>query len=258
MISPVQIIEANFAQHIRRLPSLTPGMAVVDSDHLSYADCGLSCDTFNLLHIRSGADLQYPELQAAIEHYRQKNFAFTIWAEENQLGPNVREIAARAGFSATNREPGMLLDLQAYVPASAPHHANIRPVSALPDIMDSAGIVARNWRPPDSNVITYYARVAPAILAGNSGVFIYLYYHEASPVASIQMLLSEETTAGIYNLSTLGEYRGRGIGTALMTYALNQAQKLGCRYAVLQASEDGPGIYQRLGFEVITYYSELH
>ena len=47
-----------------------------------------------------------------------------------------------------------------------------------------------------------------------------------------------------------------GIGSALMTYALNYAKEAGYQRAILQATEAGIGIYQRYGFEAITKYYE--
>jgi GNAT superfamily N-acetyltransferase len=77
-------------------------------------------------------------------------------------------------------------------------------------------------------------------------------------VAAVELFFSEKQTAGIFNLSTLQEYRGKGIGTALISYALHEAKKQGYIYAALQASEEGLRIYERLGFVTETYFYELH
>jgi ribosomal protein S18 acetylase RimI-like enzyme len=71
------------------------------------------------------------------------------------------------------------------------------------------------------------------------------------------MFSSGNGNLGFYALATLENYRGKGIGSAVMTFALNKAKMLGYRNVILQASEDGIKIYQKLGFEIKTVYYEF-
>ncbi|HEX5167862.1 MAG TPA: GNAT family N-acetyltransferase [Cyclobacteriaceae bacterium] len=75
-------------------------------------------------------------------------------------------------------------------------------------------------------------------------------------VAVIEMFPSDEATVGLYGLATRREFRGKGIGSAMMTYALNKAMTLGYENVILQASPDAIGIYKRYGFKVVTRYYE--
>ena len=77
-----------------------------------------------------------------------------------------------------------------------------------------------------------------------------------TPAGVVEIFASDRETIGLYGLATLLSFRGRGIGKALMTYALNLALRNGYQQAVLQASEDGIGIYERLGFREITTFYE--
>jgi ribosomal protein S18 acetylase RimI-like enzyme len=54
--------------------------------------------------------------------------------------------------------------------------------------------------------------------------------------------------AGIYDVATLPEARGRGLGTALTLAPLLDARQAGYRIGVLQSSEMGFGVYKRMGF----------
>lgn len=61
--------------------------------------------------------------------------------------------------------------------------------------------------------------------------------------------------AGIYDVEVLKHTRFRGVGTALVHAALQQAIALGHRYAVLAATGAGFGVYTRLGFREVTRIS---
>jgi GNAT superfamily N-acetyltransferase len=56
------------------------------------------------------------------------------------------------------------------------------------------------------------------------------------------------TTSGIYDIATRADARQRGIGSAMFAHLLREAKRYRHHYAVLQASADGMGIYQRAGF----------
>ena len=76
----------------------------------------------------------------------------------------------------------------------------------------------------------------------------YLALWQKTPVA-IPALYLEAEVAGIYFVATLPEARGKGIGTHVTQTALEDAQKLGYRVAILQTSAMGKNVYQRLGFQ---------
>jgi GNAT superfamily N-acetyltransferase len=61
-------------------------------------------------------------------------------------------------------------------------------------------------------------------------------------------LISGETL-GIYNIATLPEARGRGVGTAVTGMLLRVAAERGCTHAVLHSSSMGRPVYERLGFD---------
>ncbi|NMG10772.1 GNAT family N-acetyltransferase [Brasilonema sp. UFV-L1] len=62
-------------------------------------------------------------------------------------------------------------------------------------------------------------------------------------------------TQARYDIATRAEYRHRGIGSAMFSYLLREARFYQHRYAVLQASTDGIGIYLKAGFTPI---GEVH
>jgi predicted GNAT family acetyltransferase len=53
------------------------------------------------------------------------------------------------------------------------------------------------------------------------------------------------------NVATLKEWRGKGLGAAVTLQPLLDAREQGYRVGVLEASDMGNKVYQRLGFKEI-------
>jgi ribosomal protein S18 acetylase RimI-like enzyme len=253
-----QLIDDNFFQHSWKLTDNIEGMQVAFTESMSIADCGLSCDTFNIIYLRNTEKLALADLQQAKQHFESKGFAYTLWVEESQLDTKAKELLTSAGMEVTNREPGMLLDLLSFSPIDTNSFSHIKKVTTPEEIIHFAQIVAQNWQPPDQNLVNYYIKATPAILSSNSPSHFFIYYLSGKPVAGVELFVSDFETAGIFGLSTLVDYRGQGIGSTLFTYVLNKAKRQGCAQVVLQASEDGIGIYKKLGFSTETHFYEWH
>ena len=253
----VNYITENFELHARSIPSQTEGMQVYYSPNLTYVDSGLSCDTFNIIHINNRNALTGPELVAALTHFRQKDFAYCIWVSAENLMEPVRQLFDKAGVTEQNQEVGMVLDLSSYQPILSDLHQNARFAETHQHVADYAQVIAANWSPPDQHVVTYFQQTADHYLTEDNKTLLAIYYADGKPVSTIELFPTDDETIGFYSLATLSDTRGRGIGSALLSFALNKAKTLGYRRAILQASDDGIRIYQRLGFEVVTMYYEF-
>ena len=160
------------------------------------------------------------------------------------------------GVQVQNSEPGMVLGLNKYEVINSPLHQNVELVHTPNQLAEFAESIAANWSPPDQNVILYYQQVAPAILNPDHQVQLLLYREAGQVVSCLEMFPSDEHTLGFYSLATLEVYRGRGIASAMLTFALNRAKALGYKQVILQASEDGLRIYEKVGFRQIGRYYE--
>jgi ribosomal protein S18 acetylase RimI-like enzyme len=69
-------------------------------------------------------------------------------------------------------------------------------------------------------------------------------------IVTIGTLFVGSQSVGIYDLVTHDDYRRRGIGSAMFEQLLKDARASNRRFAVLQASSDGLGIYLRAGFRI--------
>ncbi|MHA2400565.1 MAG: GNAT family N-acetyltransferase [Promethearchaeota archaeon] len=62
------------------------------------------------------------------------------------------------------------------------------------------------------------------------------------------MFSKNSGAAGLHTVSTLPEYRNKGLTLTINRSALVNAFKMGYRVVVLQASNQGERVYRKLGF----------
>jgi GNAT superfamily N-acetyltransferase len=82
---------------------------------------------------------------------------------------------------------------------------------------------------------------------------MYVGYAEGAPVVS-GLGWRTGRTIGVYAISTIPAARRRGYGAAMTARVVTDGLAAGCEVAVLQASEVGRPIYERLGFRVDVRY----
>jgi ribosomal protein S18 acetylase RimI-like enzyme len=66
-----------------------------------------------------------------------------------------------------------------------------------------------------------------------------------------------DSTLVIYNVATIPEARGRGLGRLVTLVAMREAVAMGAKVAVLESSEIGLSVYRRLGFTEVGRYRVL-
>lgn len=90
--------------------------------------------------------------------------------------------------------------------------------------------------------------------AAFSAAATWLAIGEDGPVGTVQGLLGRHRIASVQNLGVLPEYRGLGVGTALLSAALAGFRRDGATRVGLEvtaANHDAVGLYRRLGFRSI-------
>ena len=75
-------------------------------------------------------------------------------------------------------------------------------------------------------------------------------------VVATSMSIRTDATVGIYSIATVPEARGRGIGTAMTWHLIADADP-GWDVAVLQASDIGRPVYERMGFKLVREFVEF-
>jgi ribosomal protein S18 acetylase RimI-like enzyme len=171
--------------------------------------------------------------------------SFTWWLAPHLESTAWRQHLLAHGFQYDSNTPGMAIDLDA-LPQPAEHPLTIREVEEPQMLAEWVRVFVRGFEMP--------VEMAPGFLSLLQSLGIdlplrhYLGYLNDKPVASSTLFLGAGV-AGIYNVATVAEARGQGIGSAMTLAPLYEARAMGYRASVLQSSKMGYGVYQRLGFQ---------
>lgn len=244
-------LEANFAQLIRWYAS-RPGGEVVEA-----ADVTICCTGVPFRSVNCAVEI---DLDPATADERIAEVG--AWFDERGhpwrwlVGPSSRpddlgERLARAGYEPNRGSVGMALDLDGFVPETPPPGVEIVTVD------DLAGLAAwesiqRTALDLDETRTRAWGDAQDRALSADVPLHDWIAFLDGVPVASAALFVAGGV-AGIYNVATVPEARGRGIGRAVTAAALAEAVRRGERTAVLGASELGYPVYRRLGFRDVSY-----
>ena len=79
----------------------------------------------------------------------------------------------------------------------------------------------------------------------------YLVYYENKPVGS-GTLIHQGTIGGVFNITVLPEYRGKGLGRAMTQFLMQRSHELGLQKTILLSSPLAEKLYASLGFKKVS------
>jgi ribosomal protein S18 acetylase RimI-like enzyme len=185
-----------------------------------------------------------------LDNFRAYRVTSCSWWLETHLQPlGWQAILDAFGFVLSTDTPGMAVELSS-LPRSTAHSSQlmVRSVVDLETLAEWSQTFVQGYGIPEEWEEPFYNLIASLGLELPSRHYIaYLY---GKPVATSSLFLGAGV-AGIYNVCTIEEARGQGIGAIMTLTPLHQAFSMGYRLGVLQSSELGFRVYQRLGFKTV-------
>jgi len=165
-----------------------------------------------------------------------------------------RPLVAELGLALlpdSPRMPGMALHpLPASGGTPAPPGHEIRRVTDARGLADHADVLADGFGMPRA----WAAAFATDRMAAAPGIAFYVGYQDGAPVTS-GVGVQTGRTIGVYNIATVEAARRRGLGAAMTMRVVDEGAAAGCDTAILQASEMGLSVYERLGFRTVVEYA---
>ena len=228
-----------------------PGAVVERVDGVALIVTGLPLRVFNQVLIEG--DPVAPEvIEAAVATTRARGDRFVVnlrAGTDDQYLPLMAELDL-VPLSAEPWMPGMAFHpLPALgTVAPAPGH-EIRRVTDGPGVRDHILTAAAGFEMS----VDWIEAIMTEALAARPEAAVYVGYTDGHPV-STGLGIRTGRTIGVYNIATLEIARRRGYGAAMTMRIVDDGAADGCDVAILQASEMGRPIYERLGFRTVVEY----
>lgn len=181
------------------------------------------------------------------QHFESKGLPFTWQVDSGDNPIDLAERLEKAGF-VRDETPGMAAKIGELIEPRILEGFRCERVQTSQQLTDYAKLLVKAYGMPEFGwdfLINGWTRlgVVPDFQH-------YIGYLNDVPVAT-SMVLYGEGVAGLFNVATLPEARGKGVG-ALISYApFIDAGKRGYKVGILHASSMGYPVYKRLGFEEV-------
>lgn len=204
-----------------------------------------------ILHSRLDERTADAEIREQIAFFTQLNQRFEWKAYAHDAPPDLENRLVAHGFQPENPDAVMVLDLQAAPSALLrPVAADVRRITRRDQLGDVIAVETQVWggdfgwirqRLGDHLEIPNYVSVYVAYVDGQPACTGWVYYHPHGQFADL------------WGGSTLPDYRGRGLYTAVLAARVQEAVQRGYHFLTIDASPMSRPIVARHGFRLLTY-----
>jgi ribosomal protein S18 acetylase RimI-like enzyme len=217
------------------------GGVVHDVDGLVVCLTGVPAEPFNPTLVARTPDDVDGALVAAAEHCSGVGLALGIDLEPS-VHRDVRDAAERGGCSLVESRPGMALRVTDLVPPPDPAGIHVREVTDHATLKKVAGSDAIAFGVDPALTEAFL----PAAVLNDPQQRVFAAFDGDEVVGAGESLLADGVL-GVFGISTRPSFRRRGIAAAVTSRVI-EASSGDADLAVLQASDLGFGVYERLGF----------
>jgi GNAT superfamily N-acetyltransferase len=246
-------VEADLVEHVARLHEPPVGEVHRDAGAVWFTTGLPSVNDNGVLRDALAPDHPDQDIERLLQPFLAGGLPLMWWRFTGEAGddPAVASALARHGFTLDSDRPGMGLDLSRSSPPPPPHGITIHRVRDEAMFRGWADVVGRAFDDPDfedGNSVVMGLRMG----FGDDAPFRHFLCRLEGAWVGASTLSLGAGVAGLANISTVPEHRGRGIGVAAAGAALTDARAIGLRIAALSADDAGVGVYEKLGFSPVS------
>lgn len=244
-----KLIQKNFIEKVTIAAKQGKDMLVTQTKDFVLVDSGMPSDTYNVCVVLNDEIDNKSILEQAISYFKNKKYPMALWCwdflkefktmlDKSQLTLGEINIGMYAETNTLNPNPII------------PSNCFLKAVENQNEIKAYGNIITTLFGEclEGKCIKLYYDSLSEKSLQLNNPIKNYLGYMNGEAVCTGSAVFTRDSV-GIYDIATLPEYRKHGLGSAMFHYILSDIKKNFNGLCVLQASEEGMGIYKKAGFE---------
>lgn len=242
-------LDLNMVEKFMHLPRLMK-MEVSDQDGLTLINTRIPSDMFNIVCMTK----RKVDVSSVFEKFLSHKLPFAWWVGFDEDHAECKQDIEKTGAKCDKTENGMAAIIGELSRDRRCADLEILQVSNRSVLRDFIGVY-QELIPHDADSIgRFYSQAADYIIDPESSLKLFVGYYKGRPVATSALFL-HAGVAGVWDVTTLPDFRKKGIGTDMTLSALfcaydNYKYLIG----VLTASADGEPVYRKIGFSKIKDY----
>lgn len=253
-------MQTNFVEQMTGLVRYVPSLKQLPSFDIKVVHSSIQDDTYNyVLDSLLNSEGLSVRIAQIVDGFKKTETPFSWWVSPLDTPQRLSEHLLEQGLLLKEKNQGMFCPLKEW---AAPE---IAPVDSSSSLQFERVISLDGWKLFANVLMTLgfrnayeeiYSKIPSSVYCGEeSKREVYIGLLNGAPVVT-GFIVFHAGVAGIYYIATDPQWRKRGFGTAMLCHLLQCAQLRGYEIAVLQASEEGYSLYERLGFRTCCQFIE--
>jgi ribosomal protein S18 acetylase RimI-like enzyme len=187
-------------------------------------------------------------IESVISYFREHHLPFMWYIGPDSTPENLGEALQSHGLSYGGNAPAMAINLCDLEERALPQGFTVEPVDDLDKLRTFFDLWCESYPFPQGlGDIYYHIFTSEGFKLDHPNRF-YVGYLDGEPVASSRVFLGEKV-ASLWWVSCHPSARGKGIGSAMTYFPLNEAMSDGYNVGSLYATKMGAHVYPKLGFK---------
>jgi GNAT superfamily N-acetyltransferase len=220
-------------------------------DDVVWGSTGLPLQAFNgALAATFSDETADARIEAVLEYFRELRLDMSWWVGPTSPQGLGNRLEAH-GLIPEGVAPGMAVSLAGWSAPPVPDGLTIEVTDDAASFHAAMDVMFEGFEMPRETQPLFEDRFRGYSVGPRATSRTYLARLDGRPVAT-SLGATFEGVVAIYNVATVADARRRGAGGAVTGAAIADARASGATWAILESSEMGRPVYERLGFRQVT------